>query len=128
MFGPVGSFYIFCYADTLLSMEELTMKSSIKLNQGNSYSMVTKGLGSCYSFICRDIDAEWGKISNEAKTLIKKMLTLDPAKRITAREALDDPWMQKNAKSIPLNKKVLENLSTFSVRIIQNSHFLKLSH
>ncbi len=44
------------------------------------------------------------------------MLTLDPKKRISAKEALDHPWMQKNAKTLPLNKKILDNLSTFSVQ------------
>jgi len=36
----------------------------------------------------------WGKISPSAKHLIKRLLTLDPAQRITAEEALNSPWMQ----------------------------------
>jgi calcium-dependent protein kinase len=38
------------------------------------------------------------------------MLTLDPTKRISARDALNDPWIQKNAPNEQINKKVLENL------------------
>ena len=48
------------------------------------------------------------------------MLTYDPAQRLSAREALDDPWIQKNQKNIALNKKVLENLSSFSVSMPSN--------
>lgn len=44
------------------------------------------------------------------------MLTYDPRKRISAQEALDDPWMQKNQKNDTIiNKKALVNLSSFSV-------------
>jgi calcium-dependent protein kinase len=36
---------------------------------------------------------DWDKISEEAKSLIKKMLTYDPKKRISAELALADPWI-----------------------------------
>lgn len=55
--------------------------------------------------------------------LIKRMLTLDPAQRISAKEALEDPWMQKNSKTRPLNKKILDNLSAFSVFSHCQQHF-----
>jgi serine/threonine protein kinase len=32
-------------------------------------------------------------VSGPAKTLIRKLLTIDPSKRITARPALEDPWV-----------------------------------
>ena len=38
----------------------------------------------------------WSQISEEAKTLIKKMMTYNYKQRISAREALEDPWF-KNA-------------------------------
>ena len=34
----------------------------------------------------------WGDVSDDAKRLIKKMLTYDYKERISAREALLDPW------------------------------------
>jgi calcium-dependent protein kinase len=34
-------------------------------------------------------------VSKEAKELVKKLLTYDPAKRISAAEALNDPWILK---------------------------------
>jgi len=36
----------------------------------------------------------WGNISEAAKDLIRKLLTLDPQKRITVEEALNSPWMK----------------------------------
>jgi serine/threonine protein kinase len=36
----------------------------------------------------------WSEISNDAKDLIKKLLTVDPAKRITAEQALRHPWLE----------------------------------
>lgn len=42
--------------------------------------------------------ADWKNISNAAKDLITKMLTLDPAKRISAEEALAHPWIQQVAQ------------------------------
>ena len=40
----------------------------------------------------------WTEISNDAKNLIKKMLTYKYKDRVTAREALKHPWF-KNAPS-----------------------------
>jgi calcium-dependent protein kinase len=39
---------------------------------------------------------DWDKVSEEAKNLIRKMLTIDPLKRLSAEMALMDPWVQKN--------------------------------
>lgn len=45
-------------------------------------------------------DYGWGSISKEAKDLIEKMLTKDPAKRITATAMLEHPWLlEKHAYS-----------------------------
>ena len=59
-------------------------------------------------------------MSKEAKELIGKMLTYDPEKRITAAEALNDPWVVKftapQSKSMSkLAAGALKNLSTFNV-------------
>lgn len=37
--------------------------------------------------------SEWEGVSEEAKDLIRKMLVVDPAKRITADEVLKHPWL-----------------------------------
>lgn len=36
---------------------------------------------------------EWDTVTVEAKNLINSMLTVNPAKRITASEALKHPWI-----------------------------------
>lgn len=41
-------------------------------------------------------DAEWGEISDTAKSFIAGLLEIDPKKRLTAREALHHPWMTSN--------------------------------
>ena len=38
----------------------------------------------------------WNKISTEAKNLVLKLLQVNPAKRISAQEALEDVWFKKN--------------------------------
>jgi calcium-dependent protein kinase len=38
----------------------------------------------------------WNKISTEAKNLVLKLLQVNPTKRISAQEALEDVWFQKN--------------------------------
>ena len=38
----------------------------------------------------------WNKVSNEAKNLVLKLLQVNPVKRLSAKEALEDVWFQKN--------------------------------
>lgn len=64
---------------------------------------------------------DWKNISNEAKDLIKQMLTYDPAQRITADQALVHPWIKKkvNEKIDPKTTvSALNNLRTFRVNIL----------
>ena len=37
----------------------------------------------------------WDNVSMEAKSLVKKLLELDPKKRLTAEEAMQDEWINK---------------------------------
>ena len=59
----------------------------------------------------------WQVVSSDAKNLIKKMLTYKYNDRVTAREALDDPWFT-NASSVMVDEKIMrecmQNLSKFS--------------
>eukprot|EP00301_Raphidiophrys_heterophryoidea_P010623 c15816_g1_i1.p1 GENE.c15816_g1_i1~~c15816_g1_i1.p1 ORF type:complete len:445 (+),score=72.18 c15816_g1_i1:53-1387(+) len=43
------------------------------------------------------ISPHWDKVSIEAKDLISRLLELDPTKRLTANEAMDHPWLSKEA-------------------------------
>lgn len=42
----------------------------------------------------------WGSVSEEAKDLIKRLLTLNPEKRLTAEGALAHSWVQRDAKEL----------------------------
>jgi len=54
-------------------------------------------------------------ISDSAKDLISKLLTLDISKRFSAAEALEHPWLLgTSAESKPLVQNVMQNLSNFS--------------
>lgn len=61
-------------------------------------------------------DAVWDNISDEAKDLIRRMMTYDPESRITAVEALAHPWFGKYIDEVDATEavtKALENLKTF---------------
>jgi calcium-dependent protein kinase len=65
--------------------------------------------------------SEWKNISNDAKDLIKKMLTYDPSQRITAEAAINHPWIKKKVNE-PVDLKnttnALNNLRMFRVSVI----------
>ncbi len=62
---------------------------------------------------------EWKCVSDDAKNFIRKMLEYDPAKRMSAEEALNDPWIVKHKDSDeadkPLLANALENMKNFRV-------------
>nr|AHN49725.1 calcium-dependent protein kinase 1 [Hippeastrum hybrid cultivar] len=64
-----------------------------------------------------DIDFEsppWPSISNSAKDLIRKMLTQDPKKRITAAQVLEHPWIKEGgASDKPIDSTVLSRMKQF---------------
>jgi len=51
-------------------------------------------------------DAYWEDVSEGAKVLLKAMLHPEPSRRITAREALQDPWVRE-ASSSPIKQTYL---------------------
>ena len=38
-------------------------------------------------------EAKWHDVSDEANDLVRLLLTVDPKQRVTAKEALQHPWM-----------------------------------
>jgi len=64
-------------------------------------------------------DSDWDGRSEEAKALIRKMLQMNPKKRISASDALKDPWITNNNTKPVLKQSVLENLFSFHM----NSRF-----
>ncbi|XP_043709499.1 calcium-dependent protein kinase 29-like isoform X2 [Telopea speciosissima] len=59
--------------------------------------------------------APWPSISDSAKDLIKKMLTHDPRKRITAAKALEHPWLKEDGdvSDKPIDSAVLTRMKQF---------------
>jgi calcium-dependent protein kinase len=53
---------------------------------------------------------EWKNISNEAKDLIKKLLTYDMNARITAEQALNHVWIKKKVTEVSDSKSTLSAL------------------
>ena len=45
-------------------------------------------------------------MSPEAKDLVKRLLTYDPDKRISALDALNHPWVKRMATVEKINKEV----------------------
>jgi calcium-dependent protein kinase len=45
-------------------------------------------------------DLLWDRLSPEAKDLVMKMMTTDPKKRLTVKEALKHPWIQERERSL----------------------------
>lgn len=66
-------------------------------------------------------DPDWDPISQSAKDFITKLLTFKPSKRLSAKDALNDPWITKNASSSVLSTKVVQNLTNFNVSILHFS-------
>jgi calcium/calmodulin-dependent protein kinase I len=46
-------------------------------------------------------EASWGKISDEVKDLLKKILEVDPAKRLAPEQMIEHPWFAKDLGSGP---------------------------
>ena len=62
----------------------------------------------------------WKKISTEGKNLVLKLLQLNPTKRISAKEALEDVWFQKNFN---LNVENYQNSHSFKIFIKNITEF-----
>ncbi|KAL3522000.1 hypothetical protein ACH5RR_014834 [Cinchona calisaya] len=65
-----------------------------------------------------EIDFEsppWPSISNIAKDLVRKMLTMDPKKRITSAQVLEHPWLREGgeASDKPIDSAVLSRMKQF---------------
>ena len=62
-------------------------------------------------------DQEWGRVSKDAKNLIKKMLQMSTVARISAKEALEDNWIVSNTqhslRDTPVPTESLNNLKAF---------------
>jgi len=55
-------------------------------------------------------DPEWTEVSQEAKDFIKHILVVDPQKRFSAEQCLEDAWIKNNTQP----KKDMKRLQSFS--------------
>jgi len=66
-----------------------------------------------YSFPDRD----WSTVSNHAIDLIRKLLTVDPTKRLTIEQALQHPWVTgKDTIKGQLSEYYMENIKAFNAK------------
>ncbi|KAG5187894.1 kinase-like domain-containing protein, partial [Tribonema minus] len=71
-------------------------------NQQKLYRRIRNGI---YAFD----EEHWGSVSEEAKDLIKRMLTVNTTQRITAEEALSHPWLSGGRERPDLLANNLDN-------------------
>jgi len=57
-------------------------------------------------------DPVWESISSDAKSLITKMMTFNPKERISAEEALNDPWFAQHVVNSLVNRPVAQEALT----------------
>jgi len=62
----------------------------------------------------------WSDISADAKDFIRKLLVVDPKKRMTGKEALKHPWLAGHAPAKPL-PKLADKLKNYSLSRKENS-------
>jgi len=63
------------------------------------------------------VEPEWRQVSEGGKQLVRKMLTMNPAQRVSIREVLNDLWLTSRANSHLQDKtlggRVLDNMQNF---------------
>jgi calcium-dependent protein kinase len=73
----------------------------------------------------------WAEISTEARDLIMRMLRVNPADRVTAHEAIYDPWFKSQAiAAMPAAKvrpELIENVQDSIVQFANTGEFRKLA-
>uniref|UniRef100_A0A8C7LCC1 calcium/calmodulin-dependent protein kinase n=1 Tax=Oncorhynchus kisutch TaxID=8019 RepID=A0A8C7LCC1_ONCKI len=76
---------------------------------------------------------EWDSVTPEAKNLINQMLTINPAKRITAQESLKHPWVSQRSTvaSMMHRQETVECLKKFNARrklkVLRKQEIIKIT-
>jgi serine/threonine protein kinase len=73
----------------------------------------------------------WADISTEAQDFIRRMLRVNPADRVTANEAIYDPWFKSQAvtamQSAKVRPELIENVRESIVQFADTGEFRKLA-
>lgn len=69
-------------------------------------------------------EKDWTLISKDARNLVEKCLTVNPKKRISSSEAMNDPWIVKHIKS--RNEEIERKLTNSKLEI--NTKIRRFSH
>jgi hypothetical protein len=72
----------------------------------------------------------WDRVSPEAKDLIRRLLVVDPSRRITAREVLSHRWLQGTVSSVELSS-TLAQMRLFQAsrkQVIRRGALRKVGH
>ena len=67
-----------------------------------------------------ELDSKWDSISPDAKDLVQKLLQVDPTQRLSAREVLEHPWLQKAAPHLKLEVGALKHIGALETFHKQN--------
>ena len=70
-------------------------------------------------------EEDWDQVSEEAKNLIKKMLTKDVKKRISALDSMQDPWFKHFEEKKVFDKKLAKNVLTNMKKFKKHQTFEK---
>ncbi|CAE7208437.1 CPK1, partial [Symbiodinium sp. CCMP2456] len=57
-----------------------------------------------------ELDHKWSEVSSEAKDLITQLLCVDAAKRLSASQILQHPWLQKAAPHLKMEAAALQQI------------------
>lgn len=123
IYGALESFYIFCFADTHLLMAKMINRLLRRYLRGNLLWMVIIAFNNL-------LEPEFDDISEEAKDFVKKLLTYDSVKRISAADALQHKWIKMHASDDKIEKtlatKTLSNLKNFRVNYCKTLYIFRL--
>lgn len=85
-------------------------------NEASLFQLVRKGIFNFDS-------SEWVKVSTNAKSLILKLLNVNPKKRISAQQALDHPWFESFKKKLQVEtpgKKPSQDIDINILNMLKN--------
>ena len=66
---------------------------------------------------------DWEAVSQEAKDVIDLLLRVEPGRRLSAKELLEHPWLQRSAPHRQLEAAALKHLKALDARTARRDFF-----